>query len=142
MTHLLDTDHLSIWQWDTMPDAAMMKLHLDGLNDGDVGVSVVTYHEQSNGCHARLNRAKTPQELVDGYELFEKVLKSLQKFPVVPFDAAAGAELVTLQAMKLGIRPMDLRIAAIARSRGLTVVTRNLSNFGRVPNLKTEDWTK
>ena len=82
MTHLLDTDHLSVWQWDTMPDSAMMKLHLDGMSDGDVGVTVVTYHEQSNGCHARLNRAKTPQELIDGYELFVRVLKSLQKFPI------------------------------------------------------------
>ena len=34
---------------------------------------------------------------------------------------------------------MDLRIAALARN--LTLVTRNLSGFGRVPNLKTEDWT-
>jgi tRNA(fMet)-specific endonuclease VapC len=138
VTHLLDTDHLSVWQWDTMPDTAMMKLHLDGLRDGDVGVSVVSYHEQSNGCHARLNRAKTPQDLIDGYELFVKVLKSLQKFPVVPFDTA-GIELTKLQALKLGVRPMDLRIAAIARSRNLTVVTRNVSDFAKVPNLKIED---
>ncbi len=142
MTHLLDTDHLSVWQWDTMPDAAMMKLHLDAFNDGDVGVSVVSYHEQSNGCHARLNRAKTPQDLIAGYDLFVKVLQSLQKFPIVEFDAAAGVELGKLQALKLGIRPMDLRIAAIARSRNLTVVSRNLSDFGKVPNLKVEDWTK
>lgn len=34
----------------------------------------------------------------------------------------------------------DLLIASIARSRGLTVLTRNLSEFGRVPGLRAEDW--
>jgi tRNA(fMet)-specific endonuclease VapC len=42
--------------------------------------------------------------------------------------------------VRIGTR--DLRIAAIARSRNLTVVTHNVSDFGKVPNLKTEDWTK
>lgn len=38
------------------------------------------------------------------------------------------------------IGPNDLIIAAIARAHGFTVVTRNATEFGRVPDLKTEDW--
>lgn len=34
----------------------------------------------------------------------------------------------------------DLLIASVALARGLTVVTHNVSEFGRVPGLKTEDW--
>jgi tRNA(fMet)-specific endonuclease VapC len=34
----------------------------------------------------------------------------------------------------------DLLIAAIALARGLTVVTHNTSEFGRVPGLAIEDW--
>jgi len=34
----------------------------------------------------------------------------------------------------------DLMIAAVARLHGLTVVTHNTAEFGRVPGLKVEDW--
>ena len=37
------------------------------------------------------------------------------------------------------IGPNDFKIADIARAHGLTVVTRNVAEFGRVPDLKTED---
>jgi predicted nucleic acid-binding protein len=34
----------------------------------------------------------------------------------------------------------DLRIASIALSQGLTVVTGNVRHVGRVPGLKVENW--
>ena len=34
----------------------------------------------------------------------------------------------------------DLFIAAHARSRDMTLVTRNAREFGRVPGLRVEDW--
>ena len=36
--------------------------------------------------------------------------------------------------------PNDLMIAAIARCRGLTLVTHNTREFSRVPGLLIEDW--
>lgn len=38
------------------------------------------------------------------------------------------------------IGPYDMQIAAIALSYNLTLVTHNLREFERVPNLRIEDW--
>jgi tRNA(fMet)-specific endonuclease VapC len=36
---------------------------------------------------------------------------------------------------------MDLKIAAIAISKGATLLTRNQSDFANIANLQAEDWT-
>jgi tRNA(fMet)-specific endonuclease VapC len=36
---------------------------------------------------------------------------------------------------------MDLKIAAIVRARGATLLSRNLVDFRKVPGLKVADWT-
>jgi tRNA(fMet)-specific endonuclease VapC len=37
---------------------------------------------------------------------------------------------------------MDLEIAAIVRVEDATLLSRNQADFGKVPGLKVEDWTK
>jgi tRNA(fMet)-specific endonuclease VapC len=36
---------------------------------------------------------------------------------------------------------MDLKIAAIALANDATLLTRNLSDFRKIPGLRIEDWT-
>jgi tRNA(fMet)-specific endonuclease VapC len=56
--------------------------------------------------------------------------------------AKAIHEYRQLRALKLNVGKKDLCIAAIGRALSATVVTGNLSDFGRVPGLAVEDWTK
>jgi tRNA(fMet)-specific endonuclease VapC len=41
----------------------------------------------------------------------------------------------------LGVGTLDLKIAAMALTNGLTVLTRNRRDFGRVPGMVIEDWS-
>lgn len=62
---------------------------------------------------------------------------------IIPFDcdAAAYHAAVRLALLAQPIGERDLVIAATARARDLTLVTRNRRHFERVPELSVEDWT-
>ena len=53
----------------------------------------------------------------------------------------AGEVRATLEAAGTPIGPYDLLIAAQALRSGATLVTANVSEFGRVPSLQWQDWT-
>jgi tRNA(fMet)-specific endonuclease VapC len=66
------------------------------------------------------------------------------KLEVLPFDVQAAGHAAEIKAALerrgQGIGSYDVLIAGHARSRGLVVVTANLSEFLRVDGLRTEDW--
>lgn len=63
---------------------------------------------------------------------------------VLPFDAEAaevyGELRAGLEADGSRLDDPDLRIASIALSRDLTLVTGNVRHFERVPGLRVENW--
>ena len=69
------------------------------------------------------------------------MLRDFSASQVLPFDDAAAATFESLRSQRVRIGTMDLRIAAIALSRKLTVLTRNVADFQKVPGLQVEDWT-
>ena len=66
------------------------------------------------------------------------------ELPVLPFDAAAaghyGEVRAELESRGTSIGDADVRIAAIALTHGLRVVTGNERHFRRVPGLEVENW--
>ncbi len=68
------------------------------------------------------------------------------RYASLPFDDAAARHYATirheLETRGQVIGPNDLKIAAICLAHGLTLVTSNTDEFGRVTGLKLEDWTK
>ena len=73
-----------------------------------------------------------------------KVIDLRSKYISVPLDDAAALDSGELRAYLAArgqpIGPYDLLIASIVRTHGLTLVTRNHSEFSRVPRLKIENW--
>ncbi len=68
----------------------------------------------------------------------------VEPYEVLAFDRAAAEHHARLRyALRHApIGERDLLIAAIAIAKGLIVVTQNTGEFGRVPDLVVEDWTK
>ena len=64
---------------------------------------------------------------------------------VLPFDGAAAREYADIAATRRGagrrVSPADCQIAAIARSRGMTVATRNVRDFDGIGVDIVNPWT-
>lgn len=64
--------------------------------------------------------------------------------PVLAFDAEAarryGELRAELESQGIKIGEADTRIASIALARGLIVITGNVNEFRRVPNLPVQNW--
>lgn len=138
---LLDTDHVSILQRQSQPAygklRARMELHPEEL----FFLSIVGFQEQVLGGNAFVNRARSSEGVLRGYQIMAEVLATYADAQVLPFDAQAEGVFAALRSQKVRIGTMDLRIAAIALSRDFTVLTCNLTDFGQVPGLRIEDWT-
>ncbi len=141
MKFLLDTDRISILQKQSGPEYAALAARIGQVSLSDIAFCIVSFHEQVLGCNAYIARAKSPTDVVRGYRLFDRVLSAFAAAVVLPFDANASVVFDNLAAMRLRIATMDLRIASIALSQGLTLLTRNARDFGKVPGLILEDWT-
>jgi tRNA(fMet)-specific endonuclease VapC len=76
--------------------------------------------------------------------LTQRVEQLLRALTVLPLDAPADEHYADIRAeLERGGTPIgshDLFIAAHARSRGMTLLTRNLREFQRVSGLTVEDW--
>lgn len=134
---LLDTDHLTLYQHDHPP--LMQRL---AANPSDsAGICPVSIEEILRGRLATLGRVLTGGQHVRAYGHLVDAVELFRRFPVVPFDDPSEIQFQQLRKAGLRVGTLDLKIAAIALANRLTVLTRNRSDFGRVPGLAIKDWS-
>ncbi len=129
--YLLDTNIVSHW----------MRAHPEVLRrvrshaPSELALSSITLAEILCGIE------KSPSRKGERRDRIASILSQLQ---LHPFDEAATRRYATVRArLEESGQPIserDTQIAAVALSRGLTVVTGNTREFGRVDGLKIEDW--
>lgn len=141
MKFLLDTDHISILQKQSGAEYLALMGHIGQVQRTDLTFCIISFHEQVLGCQTYLARAKTLAGVVRGYEMFDRVLAVFAVAPVLPFDANSATVFDRLVGQRIRIATMDLRIASIALTQNLTLVTRNSQDFAKVPGLVIEDWS-
>ena len=90
-------------------------------------------------CELRFGAAKKSSP-----SLSERVEEILETLEVLPLDRGADRRYAGIRShlARLGtpIGPNDLLIAAHTLALGLTLVTANVEEFGRVPQLSIENW--
>jgi tRNA(fMet)-specific endonuclease VapC len=132
MRYLLDTN-ICVHLIRQRPGALLQKL--TSLPVGEAGVSSVTVAELQYGVH----KSSRPEQNAEALAMF------LAPLPVADFDYAAaetyGRIRARLERTGAPIGPLDTLIAAHAASLDAILVTNNLGEFGRVPELRVEDWT-
>ena len=130
MTYLLDTNTCIYAIKREQPVLRRLQEH----SPDDLAVSAITVAELWFGA-AKSSRPQATRANVDAF---------LKPFEILPFASEAAEEYAHIRAQLekagLPIGERDLLIAAIAKSRRLTVVTHNVREFSRVDGLKVEDW--
>ena len=98
-----------------------------------VAISVIVAAELRYGA-ARRESARLSRQL-------EAVLSAIETLPLdEPADRHYGAIRAELERVGRPIGHNDLLIAAHARALGAILVTNNVREFSRVPDLQVEDW--
>ena len=139
---VFDTDHLTIYLRDQEPEVLSIAERMVLYRENQFFATIVSFHEQMLAWHAYLNRARDSKGVIKGYAMFADVIQDYAAMQVLPFDEAAATQYESLKEQRVRIGTMDLRIAAIALSRGYRILTRNTVHFEKVPGLLIEDWTK
>ncbi|HVK18399.1 MAG TPA: type II toxin-antitoxin system VapC family toxin [Fimbriiglobus sp.] len=136
--YLLDTDVLT----HLAQGHAEVCLRVAAAQPGEVQTTAISLEEQLSGWYSFLRTTKRPDQIELAYAELIRTTLFLASLPLVNFTVQAIARYESLLKQKLNVRKNDLRIAAIALEGGAVVVTRNVRDFGRVPNLVVEDWTQ
>jgi tRNA(fMet)-specific endonuclease VapC len=134
---VLDTDHLSLYY---RGDPIVVR-NIDARPLPDLAISVLTVDEQLTGWYTLTRQARRPEDIARAYAHLGDSVVRLARWRILPFTESAIARVAQLKALRLNVRLMDLRIAAVALENGAVVVTRNRRDFTRVPGLILEDWS-
>jgi tRNA(fMet)-specific endonuclease VapC len=138
--YILDTDHISLLDRGGV-EGRRIRDRLRALPGDDIATTVASYEEQMRGWLSRVARASTLERQIADYSELKQQLRNYCAIAIVDFDARAAAEFERLRQAKIRIGTMDLKIAAIALANDATLLTRNHSDFSKVPDLKIEDWS-
>ncbi len=138
--YLLDTNHMSILERRS-PALHRLESRISAVPQDDIATTIINYEEQTRGWLAISAQARTQEMQIAAYVRLKRHLDIYCRIAVIPYDEKAAHAFERLKQAKIRIGTMDLKIAAIALANDATLLTRNLADFDKVPDLKAEDWS-
>src|SRR5438309_5996162 len=134
---ILDSDHISLLQRGGA-ESQRIATRLVAVPSGDIATTIITFEEQMRGWLARIANGRTLDRQISDYAELKKSLHNFCNLWVLEFDSHASAELARLKQARIRIGTMDLKIAAITLANGAILLTRNTTDFQKVPDLRFE----
>lgn len=134
--YVLDTDILSLYR---QFDANVMR-QINAHATDTLAIAVISAQEMLEGWLGQMPRQARPDRLAHVYAQFADTVSFLGGLSILPYRESTMTLFQQLRAMKLNVGSNDLRIAAIALEHNAIVVTRNLRDFTRIPNVTAENW--
>ena len=134
---VLDADILSLYD----RGDPIVARKVDERPPTELAISVLTVEEQLTGWYTLTRQVRRPEEIARAYAHLGEAVVRLARWRIFPYTESAIMRVAQLKALRLNVRIMDLRLAAIALENGAAVVTRNRRGFDRVPGLNVEDWS-
>ena len=131
MNYILDTN-ICIYTINKKPTSVVSKIGSKRLEE--IAISTITIAELEYGIAKSLYPDQNRTAL----------LEFLIPFMILDFDQIAslhyGQIRMSLESKGMPIGPMDLLLAAQAKSRNLILVTNNEKEFQRIDDLRIENW--
>jgi tRNA(fMet)-specific endonuclease VapC len=137
---VLDTDHLSLLE-QAGSEAARLRTRLADTPVGERTTTIISFEEQMRGWMSFLAKNRAMVHQVEAYRRLQRQLDTYSSMVVIGFEERAATEFQRLVKSRLRVGTLDLKIAAIVLARDATLLTRNTTDFRKVPGLKFEDWT-
>ena len=134
MKYLLDTN-ICIYIINEKPKKILRKFERFPVHE--FGISSITQAELQYGVVKSKNKI-TNQDALDEFLLPLTILPFHGKRLITCY----GEIRVSLESKGETIAPLDMLIAAHALSLDLTIVSNNIKEFARIPNLKCENWIR
>jgi tRNA(fMet)-specific endonuclease VapC len=135
---VLDTNHFT-----EFTDASVLGRRLlrrMEKHQPEVFTCIVAVEETTRGWLALLHQRKPGRDQLACYAMFQRSIETLVKLPVLPFDAEAANHFHKLKSTHRRLGSMDLKIAAICLAHDATLLTRNISDFAQIQDLRVENW--
>ena len=137
---VLDSDHLSILQHPQSPLYERLTAAMNRSPDLNFATTVVTLEEQMRGWLAAINRTRDVHKQLLYYSRLAGLVDFFSRWQILPFQEPAADLFVALRKSGIRIGTMDLKIAAIALTNDVLLLSANLRDFGQVNQLRVENW--
>jgi tRNA(fMet)-specific endonuclease VapC len=135
---VLDTDHFSEWERASAA-GERLRARLEATQP-EMAVTVITVEEQMRGWLAEISRHHEPHGQIAPYAKLHRQVEVFADWLILPWAPRAAESFLNLRHQGVRVGSLDLKIACITLEHGATLLTRNTSDFARVPGLQIENW--